>query len=362
MSARPAPLRLGVNIDHVATVRQARGTDYPDPLEAALACRAGGADSITAHLREDRRHIQDEDVRELRAHCGLPLNLEMAAVDEMVAIAVELKPAYACLVPERRQELTTEGGLDVAGDVSRLREVCARLAGAGILVSLFIDADPRQLEATLACGAPQIEIHTGRYAELHAADARAAELARIAAFAHAAHAAGLEVHAGHGLNVDNVGAIAAIPEIVELNIGHAIVADALFRGLPSAVDEMRRTMRLAREAGVPDDPRGRHRSAAAGARRGPVGALRRACPAQAPASGRGGAFRPCARAGRCAGARLRRQGSLRQGAGDRLHRRRLQRSRRAAAAERRAVSGVFRASGRGAAPARRPGQPSQPQR
>ncbi|MGH8456916.1 MAG: pyridoxine 5'-phosphate synthase [Stenotrophobium sp.] len=238
-------IRLGVNVDHVATVRQARGTVYPDPVEAALLAVSSGADSITIHLREDRRHIQDHDVKRLLAKNPAPTNLEMAVTPEMVAIACRLKPRFACLVPERREEVTTEGGLDVAGQLDVVTAACKRLAKAGIAVALFIDADPRQLAAARKTGAPHLEIHTGRYADTQSRE-RAAELRRIVAFARAAHKAGIEVHAGHGLTVDNVGDIARIPQIVELNIGHSIIARALFVGLPAAVAEMRRAMAEAR--------------------------------------------------------------------------------------------------------------------
>lgn len=238
-------IRLGVNVDHVATVRQARGTDYPDPVEAGLVAVAAGAHSITIHLREDRRHIQEHDVQRLKSRCPAPINLEMAVTDEMIAFACRVKPRYACLVPERRAELTTEGGLDVASNLKAVSAACAKLAKAGIEVALFIDPDRAQLQATLATGAPHIEIHTGRYAETRGRQQQA-ELKRIATFAKQAHAAGLEVHAGHGLHLDNVGAIARIAPIVELNIGHSIVARALFVGLPAAVSEMRRAMTDAR--------------------------------------------------------------------------------------------------------------------
>lgn len=239
-------LRLGVNVDHVATIRQARGTPYPDPVEAGLLSAAAGADSITVHLREDRRHIQDHDVERLCAQQRVPVNLEMAVTDEMIALACRHKPAYACLVPEKRQELTTEGGLDVAGNLEAISRACARLASAGIVVSLFIDADKRQLQAARKTGAPHLEVHTGRYAEA-SGRARAAEFKRIARFAREAQRDGFEVHAGHGLTVDNVGAIARIAEIVELNIGHSLVARALMVGLPAAVAEMRRAISDARE-------------------------------------------------------------------------------------------------------------------
>ncbi|WP_348817580.1 pyridoxine 5'-phosphate synthase [Fontimonas sp. SYSU GA230001] len=245
MQARPAAIRLGVNVDHVATVRQARGTDYPDPVEAGLLAAAAGAHSITIHLREDRRHIQEHDVRRLKSRCPVPVNLEMAVTEDMVAFACRVKPQCACLVPERRQELTTEGGLDVAGHEAEISAACRRLARAGIAVALFIDPEPAQLKAALRTGAPHIEIHTGAYAEARGARQQR-ERARIARFAAQAHAAGLEVHAGHGLNLDNVASIARIAPIVELNIGHSIIARALFVGLPAAVAEMRRAMTDAR--------------------------------------------------------------------------------------------------------------------
>ncbi|MGQ0620424.1 MAG: pyridoxine 5'-phosphate synthase [Panacagrimonas sp.] len=239
------PIRLGINVDHVATLRQARGTTYPDPVDAALVAAGAGADSITLHLREDRRHIQDHDLTRLVSVCPVPVNLELAVTDEMLAIASRAGPRYACLVPERREEITTEGGLDVAGNLDRIMDACSELADADIAVALFIDADPRQLEAALKTGARHIEIHTGRYCEVEGA-ARAAERDAIARFAREAAQAGLEVHAGHGLTVQNVAPIAAIPQIVELNIGHAIVARAVFIGLPGAIVEMRRAMVEAR--------------------------------------------------------------------------------------------------------------------
>lgn len=241
-----AALRLGVNVDHVATVRQARGAPYPDPVEAALAAADAGAHSITVHLREDRRHIQDHDVQRLLAASRVPVNLEMAVTDEMVAIACRLKPRYVCLVPEKREERTTEGGLDVAGQLARVREVCARLADAGIETSLFVDPDRRQLDACVASGAPHLEIHTGTYADAAHFESAAAEFVVIAEFARAARAAGIEVHAGHGLNLHNVGPIAGIREIVELNIGHSIVARALMVGMPEAVREMLAAMQAGR--------------------------------------------------------------------------------------------------------------------
>ena len=248
--ARLAPIRLGVNVDHVATVRQARGTPYPDPVELALVAAAAGADSITIHLREDRRHIQDHDVERLLSRSPVPVNLEMAVTGEMVAIACRTRPRYVCLVPERRQERTTEGGLDVAGGRAEIAAACARLNKAGIDVALFIDADARQLKAARGVGAAHLEIHTGSYAEAAGAQERAAQAGKIAAFARSAHRAGFEVHAGHGLNLANVGPIAAIPEIVELNIGHALVADALAVGRPAAVAAMRRAMVEARTGGA----------------------------------------------------------------------------------------------------------------
>jgi pyridoxine 5-phosphate synthase len=239
------PIRLGVNIDHVATLRQARRTAYPDPVEAALLAEQAGADSITAHLREDRRHIQDHDIRALRARLATHLNLEMALSEEMIRIAEDVRPRDCCLVPERRAELTTEGGLDVVKHRDVVQAACRRLGAAGIQVSLFIDAQPDQLEAVLRAGAPAIEIHTGHYADAAGA-AREAELARIRAFAQRAASSGLRVHAGHGLTLDNVGPIAAIPEIEELNIGHSIVARAVFVGLAEAVAEMKQAMHRAR--------------------------------------------------------------------------------------------------------------------
>lgn len=239
-------IRLGVNVDHVATLRQARGTDYPDPVAAARLCGQAGADSITIHLREDRRHIQDRDVERMLAKQGLPVNLEMAATDEIVNIACRLRPACVCFVPERREELTTEGGLDVASNKKAIAAACARLAATGVVVALFIDPEARQLEATVAAGAPHIEIHTGAYANWPAGAERDEERERIAQFSQDAASAGLEVHAGHGLTTDNVGPIAAISEIVELNIGHSLIAEALFCGLDEAVRRMRVAMLAAR--------------------------------------------------------------------------------------------------------------------
>ena len=243
----PFSIALGVNIDHVATLRQARRGDSPDPLHAALLAEQSGADSITLHLREDRRHIQDRDVRAMRLALKTRMNLEMAATDEMVGIACDLRPADVCLVPEKREEVTTEGGLDVVSSIGRVGEVCTELAAAGIRVSLFIDPDEAQVDAAVRCGAPAIELHTGAYAEARGA-ARAEALHRLAGAARHASAAGLVVNAGHGLDYHNVQPVAALQEIVELNIGHAIVSRALFTGLGAAVAEMKRLMREARSA------------------------------------------------------------------------------------------------------------------
>ena len=240
-----APLRLGVNIDHIATVRNARGTVYPDPVRAALVAAEAGADGITAHLREDRRHITDDDIARLAAELTVPLNLEMAATDEMLAIALRHRPHAVCLVPEKREERTTEGGLDAAGQHNRLQHLVGELRSAGIRVSLFVEPDPRQIEATLRLGAPVFELHAGRYAELEGEE-QAAELRRLSDAAALGAKNGLEVHAGHGLTVDNVAPIAAIPQVVELNIGHALIADALFVGLGEAVRAMRAAMSFSR--------------------------------------------------------------------------------------------------------------------
>jgi len=239
------PLRLGVNIDHVATLRQVRRANYPDPLLAALIAEQSGADSITLHLREDRRHIQDHDVERMRAALQTRMNLEMAATDAMVAIARRLRPQDCCLVPERREELTTEGGLDVAGQVARLTEVCAALREAGSRVSLFVDPEPRQLEAALEAGAPVVELHTGAYAETEG-ERQAMELARLVDAARYGSRIGLTVHAGHGLHYHNVQPVAAVPEIVELNIGHAIVGRAVVDGIAAAVRDMKALMNAAR--------------------------------------------------------------------------------------------------------------------
>jgi pyridoxine 5-phosphate synthase len=239
---------LGVNVDHVATLRQARLTRYPDPLTAALIAEQSGADSITIHLREDRRHIQERDLRLMQESLTTRVNLEMAATDAMAAIAVEVLPSDCCLVPERREELTTEGGLDVAGQQDAIRAVCRRLAESGIRVSLFIDPDPVQIDAAVETGVPVVELHTGAYADAQTRDARARELERIVAAGEHAASRGLTVHAGHGLNFHNVSPVAQIPEIVELNIGHAIVAQAVFDGLAGAVSRMKSLMEHARNA------------------------------------------------------------------------------------------------------------------
>ena len=238
-------LHLGINIDHIATLRQARGTDYPDPVAAALIAERAGADSITVHLREDRRHIQDRDVEALRRALRTRLNLEMAVTEEMLGIAARIRPSDCCLVPEKREELTTEGGLDVAAQPERIAAACAQLRAAGIRVSLFIDPDARQVEAAVAAGAPAIEIHTGAYSDADD-DNHAAEFDRIASAAAHATRLGLLVHAGHGLHYGNVQPIAEIPEISELNIGHSIVSRAVFDGIGAAVQEMKRLMLDAR--------------------------------------------------------------------------------------------------------------------
>ncbi len=232
-------MRLGVNVDHVATIRQARGVDYPDPVEAALIAEGAGADGITVHLREDRRHIQERDVEEMRRRLRVKLNLEMAVAEVVVGFALRVRPHDACLVPERREELTTEGGLDVVRQEARVREVVDRLRTAGVNVSLFVDPEPAQLAAAVAVGAPAVELHTGDYANAGDPAAVARELRRLRQAAAEARRLGLEVHAGHGLTVANVGPVAAIPEVVELNIGHSIVARAVLIGLAAAVGEMR---------------------------------------------------------------------------------------------------------------------------
>ncbi len=237
---------LGVNIDHVATIRQARGTRYPEPVQAALVSEQAGADSITLHLREDRRHIQDRDVESLIGMLQSRMNLEMAVTKEMLAFATRIKPHDCCLVPERREELTTEGGLDVAGQADKVNDACARLADAGIRVSLFIDAEERQLEAAVESGAPVVEIHTGHYADAPLGKKRDAQLQKIIHAVEYGESLGLQVNAGHGLDYHNVRAIAAIPGIRELNIGHSIVARAIFYGMYESVAEMKAIMMEAR--------------------------------------------------------------------------------------------------------------------
>jgi len=239
-------IELGVNIDHVATLRQARGTTYPDPVEAALIAESAGADAITLHLREDRRHIQDRDVEILRDRLTTRMNLESAVTDEMIGIALRIKPHDICLVPERREELTTEGGLDVVKHFDQVQRACRKLAQAGIRVSLFINADPLQIDAAARAGAPVIEIHTGGYADAHTSQAQAEQFAAIQKAVDLGIALGLKVNAGHGLHYGNVQAIAAIPGISELNIGHAIVARAIFTGFKQAVQEMKQLMLEAR--------------------------------------------------------------------------------------------------------------------
>lgn len=238
-------LRLGVNIDHVATIRNARGGDHPDPVRAALIAAQNGADGITAHLREDRRHIRDDDLARLMAALTIPLNLEMAATTEMLEIALRYKPHAACIVPERRDERTTEGGLDAAGQDNRLMPFVAKLSRANIRVSLFIEPDPRQVEAAVRLKVPVVEFHTGRYAHLEGAD-RTGELCRIAEAAALARKNGIEPHAGHGLDFDNVSPIAAIRQLAELNIGHFLVGEAIFTGLAGSVATMRALMDAAR--------------------------------------------------------------------------------------------------------------------
>lgn len=245
MQQSPAHLRLGVNIDHVATIRNARGGEHPDPVKAALLAVKAGADGITAHLREDRRHIRDEDIATLMAALTVPLNLEMAATQEMLEIALKHRPHAACIVPEKREERTTEGGLDAARQIDTLRPIVGALGEAGIRVSLFIEPDPAQIEAAIRLGAPVVEFHTGRYAHLSGA-ARAEELRRISDAAALAAKNGIEPHAGHGLTFDNVGPVAAIPQVAELNIGHFLIGEAILSGLESSIREMRRQMDLVR--------------------------------------------------------------------------------------------------------------------
>jgi pyridoxine 5-phosphate synthase len=238
-------LRLGVNIDHVATIRNARGGEHPDPVRAAEIVAAVGGDGITAHLREDRRHIRDDDLARIQAATDLPLNLEMAATEEMLEIALRHRPHAACIVPEKREERTTEGGLDAAGQHNHLAPIVARLSDAGIRVSLFIEPDPRQIEAAMRLRAPVVEFHTGRYAHVEGEE-RVAELRRIADAAALAWKNGIEPHAGHGLTYENVIPIAAIPQLAELNIGHYLIGEAIFTGLEDAVRRMRDLMDEAR--------------------------------------------------------------------------------------------------------------------
>jgi pyridoxine 5-phosphate synthase len=246
MTANNTALHLGVNIDHVATLRQARGTDYPDPIQAALIAEQSGADSITLHLREDRRHIQDADLAALAAVMKTHMNLEMAVTDEMIGIAIQTMPQDCCLVPEKREELTTEGGLDVIAQPDRIAGACSRLAEAGIRVSIFIDPDPAQLDAAVAAGAPVVELHTGAFADASDGE-KAAELQRIKVAAEYASNLGLIVNAGHGLHYENVHEIAVIPQIIELNIGHSIISRAVFDGLAKAVGDIKDLMVKARQ-------------------------------------------------------------------------------------------------------------------
>ncbi len=242
----PNPIKLGVNIDHVATIRQSRGTRYPDPVQAAMLAEQAGADSITLHLREDRRHIQERDVRAIHSVLQTRMNLEMAVTEEMLAIAAGISPDDCCLVPERREELTTEGGLDVLGQQDRISDACQRLKEAGIKVSLFIDPDLKQIDAAVATGCPAVELHTGHYADARCEEEQAQALSQIYAAAIHANESGLQCNAGHGLHYHNVASIAAIAEIQELNIGHAIIARALFTGFEAAVATMKRFMEGAR--------------------------------------------------------------------------------------------------------------------
>ena len=233
---------LGVNIDHIATLRQARGTNYPSPVEGALLCESSGADSITLHLREDRRHIHDSDVYLLREKLTTKMNLEMATTDEMISIACSVKPEDCCLVPEKREELTTEGGLDVFSQIPRMSDVCSRLSESNITVSLFIDAQKKQIDAARDCGAPVIELHTGHYADAEDESEKLTELNKIKEMTIYAHSIGLQVNAGHGLTMENTAAIASLESIVELNIGHSIISRAVFIGLENAVSEMKNLM------------------------------------------------------------------------------------------------------------------------
>lgn len=242
------PILLGVNVDHIATIRQTRHTRYPDPVLAACAAEEAGADGITVHLREDRRHIQERDVEILSQTLQTRMNLEMAATPAMLAYAENIQPQHCCLVPEKREELTTEGGLDVHGNITAIREACQRLRAANVLVSLFIDPEVKQIEAALECAAPIIELHTGCYANATTTTQQAVELQRIATAATLAHKLGLQVNAGHGLHYHNVQAIARLPEIIELNIGHGIISRALFVGIKTAVSDMKHIMLEARAA------------------------------------------------------------------------------------------------------------------
>jgi len=237
---------LGVNVDHIATLRQARGTNFPDPVYAATVAEHAGADGITVHLREDRRHIQDRDIHVLKQTLNTRMNLEMAVTDEMLDIACDVKPVFCCLVPEKREELTTEGGLDIVGQVEKITQAVSRLAAVGTKTSLFIDADIKQIDAALVTKAPYIEIHTGQYADAENEEEQLIELARLTKGIQYAHSKGLKVNAGHGLNYFNVKPIAAIPEIIELNIGHSIIARAVIDGLDKAVRDMKRLMLEAR--------------------------------------------------------------------------------------------------------------------
>ncbi|PVZ64931.1 pyridoxine 5'-phosphate synthase [Pelagibaculum spongiae] len=246
MTRKYQPILLGVNIDHVATLRQARGVSYPEPVHAALQAEQSGADGITIHLREDRRHIQDRDVYLIKDVLKTRLNFEMAVTEEMLGIAKNLKPNFCCLVPEKREELTTEGGLDIVGQLDKITDACTRLAADNIQVSLFIDPDAEQIKASVAAGAPIIELHTGRYADAENEAEMELELQRIIDAAELADSLGLQVNAGHGLNYQNVGAIAAIPQLVELNIGHSIIARAVMTGLDESVREIKRLMVEAR--------------------------------------------------------------------------------------------------------------------
>lgn len=249
-TVRKNPIYLGVNIDHVATVRNARGVSYPEPVEAAAVAERAGADGITVHLREDRRHITDRDVEILAKTLQTRMNLEMAVTEEMLSIACRIKPAYCCLVPEKREELTTEGGLDVAGQQDKITAAVERLAEQGIATSLFVDADKQQIDAAVATGAPMIELHTGHYADATDDRTRSQLLAQLRDAAEYAQAAGLQVNAGHGLHYHNTAAVAAIPQLVELNIGHAIIARAVIVGLEQAVRDMKTIMQQARQNGT----------------------------------------------------------------------------------------------------------------